>query len=386
MIQPDDIRQKANNLYSKFQLAWLDGEDFFPYRIPANRTLPDDPAAAIHAVQLLKRESKAEKGFGYSIEWQERNSRRHGKNLVPEKIFFTTQADFLRFIRKEDEFEKFTSAVKIVRQRYPELEGWIRSYKKMLTDSAGDVEGLILVADYLLANPRPGLFARELPLSIDTKFIERNQRILREWLDLLLPSTAIRADEQHFARRYGLQYDQPRLQIRFLDGNIQKAFGSPWSDCSIPLELLAKQNVDSVNVVVVENKTCLMTLPDLPNTLAMGGIGNAVTDFRLIPWLHRCTIWYWGDIDVDGLSILSRFRVHFPSVNSLLMDIETLFRHREQIGQSVEPKKELSPPVNLTGSERTAFDICNTESLRIEQEQIPSEDVKSVLKQLFPTG
>lgn len=386
MIHPDDIRQKANNLYSKFQLAWLDGEDFFPYRIPADRTLPDDPAAAIHAVQLLRSESKAEKGFGYSIEWQERNSRRHSKNLVPEKIFFTTQADFLRFIRKEDEFEKFANAAKTISQHYPELEGWIRSNRKVLTDSADDVDGLFLVVDYLQYNPRPGLFARELPLSIDTKFIERNQRILREWLDLLLPPTAIRADEQHFARRYGLQYDQPRLQIRFLDSQIQQVFGSPWSDCSIPLEILAKQNIDSVNVLVVENKTCLMTLPPLSNTLAMGGTGNAVTEFRLIPWLHHCNLWYWGDIDVDGLSILSRFRVHFPTVSSLLMDIEALSRYREQIGQRVETTKESSPPVNLTTSERAAFDICQSEFLRIEQEQIPDTDVMSVLKQLFPTG
>lgn len=384
MIHPNDIRQKALNLYPKFQLTWLDGNEFFPCRIPANRTLPDDPASAIHSVQLLRSESKAEKRFGYSIEWQERNSRRHGKNLVPGKIFFSTQIDFLRFIDKEDEFEKFTSAVKIIRQHYPKIERWIRSNRKLLADSAADVEGLILVVDYLRANPRPGLFARELPLNIDTKFIERNQRILRGWLDLLLPPTTIRADEQHFARRYGLQYDQPRLQIRFLDPTIQQAFGSPWTDCSIPLETLAKQNVDSANVLVVENKTCLMTLPNLPNTLAMGGIGNAVADFRLIPWLHQCTIWYWGDIDVDGLSILSRFRIHFPTVKSLLMDIETLCRHREQLGQRVEPTKEPSPPVNLTSFERAAFDVCHSEFLRIEQEQIPSTDVISILERLFP--
>ncbi|HCS51825.1 Wadjet anti-phage system protein JetD domain-containing protein [Rubinisphaera sp.] len=386
MINPNDIRLKANNLYAKLQLAWLDGEEFFPCRILGNRKLPDDPAAAIHAVQLLKSQSNAETGFGYSIEWRERNSQRHGKNLVPEKILFATQADYLRFIRKEEEFEKFTNAVAIIRQHYPELENWIRSNRKLLIDSADDIDGLILVVDFLRANPRPGLFARELPLSIDTKFIERNQRILRGWLDLLLPPTSIRADEQHFARRYGLQYDQPRLQIRFLDSRIQQAFGSPWPDCSIPLETLAKQNVDSVNVLVVENKTCLMTLPPLSNTIAMGGIGNAVADFRLIPWLHECNIWYWGDIDVDGLSILSRFRVHFPNAESILMDFKTLCRHRDHIGQRNETAQIPSPPINLTTSERSAFDVCHAVFLRIEQEQIPSTDVIQILKQLFSTA
>ena len=118
----------------------------------------------------------------------------------------------------------------------------------------------------------------------------------------------------------------------------------------------------------------------------MGGIGNAVADFRLIPWLHHCHLWYWGDIDVDGLSILSRLRVHFPTVESLLMDMETLGRHRDYIGQRNEPTQVTSPPVNLTTSERSAFDVCHSEFLRIEQEQIPSTDVTPILQQLISTN
>jgi hypothetical protein len=75
-----------------------------------------------------------------------------------------------------------------------------------LTEVADDVAGMLLVVDYLREHPRPGVFARELPLPLDTKFVERNQRILREWLDIVLPPHAIRADERHFERRYGLRY------------------------------------------------------------------------------------------------------------------------------------------------------------------------------------
>ena len=38
-----------------------------------------------------------------------------------------------------------------------------------------------------------------------TKFVERHRRILREWLDIVLPPETIRADEEHFERRFGLR-------------------------------------------------------------------------------------------------------------------------------------------------------------------------------------
>ena len=48
MIQPEDIRRKAENLYPDYLRAWLDGdESFFPRIIPARKTPDGDelPAA-----------------------------------------------------------------------------------------------------------------------------------------------------------------------------------------------------------------------------------------------------------------------------------------------------------------------------------------------------
>ena len=56
----------------------------------------------------------------------------------------------------------------------------------------------MLVAEYFRANPSPVLFARELPLPLPTKFIEWHRKVLREWLDIILPPSSILAHEEKF--------------------------------------------------------------------------------------------------------------------------------------------------------------------------------------------
>ena len=181
MIQPEDIRRKAENLYPDYLRAWLDGEGkFFPRVIPARRTLDGDNfSVAIQSVRRLREESKEVTGFGYTVQWQEVNSRKFGRNQFPARIVFETPGDFLRFTGKQREFSVFQDAVTRLREAFPPLEKWIRSNVRALIDAAPDLDGLLSVLQFFYKNPRPDRFARELPLPVDTKFIERYQGILR---------------------------------------------------------------------------------------------------------------------------------------------------------------------------------------------------------------
>lgn len=369
MIQPEDIQRKAENLYPRFLSAWLDGEEFFPKEIRSRKQPDDDPSAAIRAVQRLRHAAKESRGYGFSIEWQERNSRKHGRNRFPHRIVFETQSDFLRFVGKQREFEAFAGAVQKIRTRYPQLVGWIRSNRKRLIASAGDVDGLLLVVDYLCEHPRPEIFARELPLPLDTKFVERNEGILRQWLDCVLHE-GIRSDEEHFARRFGLRYAEPHLLVRFLDPGLQHACGSPWPELSLPLHTLAEMPMPHCRVLIVENKVNLLTLPLLRRTLALGGLGNGVVDFRLMRWLTEMPMWYWGDIDTAGLAILARLRSLFPQTKSVMMDAETVACWRETLAETIAGDT-IAAPCGLTDAETRAFEICRDDCLRIEQERLP---------------
>ncbi|HQU46529.1 MAG: hypothetical protein B7Z73_12510 [Planctomycetia bacterium 21-64-5] len=381
MIDPSEIRRKADNLYPAFLTAWLAGEEFFPRAIPCEKRLDDNLAVAAESIRRLKSQAKEVRGFGYSIEWQERASRTHGRNRFPRRVVFETADDLLRYISKQHEFADFAAAVERLRRRHPPLDPWIRSHRQLLIDNAPQLDGLLQVVDYLLLHPRPGLFARELPLDVDTKFIERNRTMLREWLDLLLPPHAIRADEEHFDRRYGLRYAEPQILVRFVDEAIQRAAGSPWSECSVPLTALAERPIGALRVVIVENKVNLLTLPQLEQTVALGGLGNSVTDLRYLCWLGQAELWYWGDIDVDGLAILSRLRGVFPHVRSFLMGEPTVQEWRSRIG-SAGNGRAAPPCPTLTPAEQAALVVCAAENLRIEQERFPHAFVLDCLRGL----
>lgn len=189
MIQPEEIRRKAERIYAGLLHSWVGGNpDGFPRVITGCKQLDPNLATAAKDIQRLRVASKEVLGYGYSIQWREVNSRRYGRNRVPEEISFETMDDLLRFIKKTDEFAALRTAVGRIRSALPQLESWVRNNVRALTQMETEVEGLVEVAAFLKEHPRPGCFVRELPVAVDTKFVERHKSVLRQWLDILLPA------------------------------------------------------------------------------------------------------------------------------------------------------------------------------------------------------
>ena len=300
------------------------------------------------------------------------------RNKFPARIIFDTQDDFLRFIGKQKEFQALVEAVTRLRSRYPELVPWIPANLRTLMDVADDLRGLLEVLDYFRVHSRPNLFARELPLAVDTKFIERHQRILREWFDLVLPPHAIRADEEHFERRYGLRYAEPHLYLRVLDPDLGRDLGVPYPEFSLPLHTLGTLAVRPAVVFIVENKVNLLTLPVVKRAIGLGALGNAVTQLRYLTWLRDRPIVYWGDLDIEGFGILSSLRSCFPQTQSVFMDADTLDRWQHLAVPGTG--RTLDVPPLLTEAEQAGYLRCRDQDLRLEQERIPQEDVLRILR------
>ena len=381
LLQPDEIKTKALRQYSKFLSAWLSGTEFFPLHIVGLGAPDDSLAVAQQQVQLLKSQSKEALGYGYAIEWQERNSRHHGRNQFPDRVVFETQDDFLRFIGRQREFAGYSASVERIRKQLPALESWLQSNRALLIEHLPSVDGLLDVVEYLGKNPRPGVFAREIPLSVDTKFIQQHAGILEQWLNIVLPPDTIRADERHFERRFGLRYAEPQVLLRFLDPDLQRSFGSPWRECSVALHSLAASPIDLATVIIVENKVNLMTFPEMPSAIAIGGMGNGIVDLTYVAWLSSRSLRYWGDLDVEGFEILSRLRIRFPQLRSFLMDSDTVDRWKDELGVPGTGRTS-DPPAMLSAEEFTAFQKCSSCNLRIEQERIPQSAVIEAVRSL----
>jgi hypothetical protein len=379
MIQPEDIRRKAESLYREYVQAWLSGnEAFFPREIRGRKTPRSrDLAAANNAVRSLREGSKEAAGFGYTVQWREIRSRTFGQNQFPERILFESADDLLKFLDRKHEFDAFSRAATRLGSQFPVLREWIRTNSQKVHENAPDLDGLLEVLHWFREHPRPNMYARELPLPIDTKFIMRHEELLCEWFDLVLPPHSIRADEDHFERRYGLRYCQPHLFVRFLDPLLQANAGFPCDELSLPLDALDRFTVPIERVFVVENKVNLLTLPAVKGSLALGGLGNGVTLLRYIGWLQSTPVSYWGDIDVEGFMILSMLRAIYPHVHSFLMDRATMDRHQRTAIQGTGRKP--STPSHLYDEERSLFEHCRENNIRFEQERIPQSEVLAAM-------
>ncbi|HEU5382504.1 MAG TPA: Wadjet anti-phage system protein JetD domain-containing protein [Ktedonobacteraceae bacterium] len=369
MITPGEIIQKAGRLYLPFLRSWVQGEHFFPLSLPAG-SLPLSRYAQLRTeVQLLTAQSKEQRGYGYSIEFERRRTRNYEPQNLPKRIIIETEQDFLRLLAKEQEFTSFQQDVSLIRQQQPCLHTWIIAHPQRVIDCHKLWPDLLAVCTYFVEHPRPGCYLRELPVRVHTKFVEQHAGILRELLETLLPPEAIQRDAKTFAQRFGLRDDEPLVRVRLLDKQLFTYYGLPLTDLSMPYSQFSQLTpLQTERCIVTENKMVFLTLPHFPRTFAIFGEGFTVRSLSAIPWLAYCPIFYWGDLDAQGFQILSLLRATFPHVISLMMDEATLHTFADFCVEGTPCPLQQLP--HLTPEEHTLFQHLARENRRLEQEHI----------------
>ncbi|MEL6151723.1 MAG: Wadjet anti-phage system protein JetD domain-containing protein [Chloroflexota bacterium] len=368
MLAPAEVRKKALSLYRKYLTAWLADEPFFPQSIPAGAANMKDFNAYMQAVNDLQKDSQQGRGYGYTIETTTRKTRQYGEQSIPKQLVFHTEYDLLRYVGKVREFEQFTADVSCICTSLDELEPWLQENPQTVIKHAGDWDDLLRVCHYFRENPLPGLYIRELPIEVHTKFIEQNTSVFRSLFDALLPAHARRVDEQNFHRRYGLKTPLPWFQMRLLDHALHDRTGLPFTDFALPLSQLEETPLPAGNVLIVENQLTFLTLPPLPDTVGLWGRGFAVHALRDVSWLQDVNLFYWGDIDVQGFAMLSGLRKHLPQTQSLMMDQVTLETFASYVATGTESSITELP--HLTLDERATFQQVQSTQQRLEQEHI----------------
>jgi len=382
-ISPQEIVAKAKNVYPRFLAEWIRGADaeFFPCRIPANLDRDvQNLSATITASGNLWSKSKAQRGWGYTVHRETIRSRDFGTNQFPTAITIDTRDDLLRLTKKGKDFSATCLVVERVRSELPRLDEWLTKNVRTLARYAEPIEGLIAVTRFFQENPWPDCYVRQIPVAVDTKFVERNKSVLHQWLDLLLPDSAIDVNESDFWLRYGLRDGQPHRGLRLLDGRLAEELAVAFEELSLPIGSIAALPVRDSAVVIVENRTPLHILPVFPRGIGLHGDGKAVTCLEPIKWLQTNRVLYWGDIDVDGFLILARFRKLVPHVESIMMDRETFEQHRSLAGKGNGSSRPL--PANLTPAEADVYAKCAEGNLRLEQEKIPQPYVDAMFARL----
>jgi len=375
MISPNDIKAKAERKYFSYLQAVVQAIPFSKVIIPGDKTYTKTSVADFEKeILALVNQSKEKKGFGYTIDYQTIKTKTIGTQSLPISIYFDTEKDFLKYLGREKEVEKFIIEWEIIVSTFTELKDWVIQNPTKIIHHQGRWESILKVCSFFKNCPKPNLYIRELPINVHTKFIESNQGITAELLEIII-GTHINRDEREFEKRFNLKYREPLVRFKVLDKSISQSHFSNLDDIAIPVSQFENLKLPLKKVLVVENKTTLyttLTLPKMEETIAIFGQGNAVTNIQNSKWINDVPILYWGDIDVHGFEMLSRIRKYFPHTKSVLMDKATFEKFFEN--DSGKPTTDTTE-LNLTDDERKLYNLLKINNWRLEQEKIPLEYV-----------
>ena len=168
--------------------------------------------------------------------------------------------------------------------------------------------------------------------------------------------------------RFGFRYDEALVRMRILDPvAVPPGWPAAIADFSVPHSEFVGLDWPARRVLVVENKFTFLSLPKLPEVLAVWGAGAALQLLAGADWLRKCDLYYWGDLDVAGFHLLNRLRHAFGHVTSVMMDEESVQQFREMGIACLPPSTDETD--RLSNAERTTCATLRTLELRIEQEK-----------------
>lgn len=323
----------------------------------------------LSGLRALHEGSKKKKGFGYLIEERTINTRHAGAMSMPQRIYFAGEQDYLRFIGKVSETAAFLKNFERTQQQLPALLPWIESNPLKVVKHGEAWEDILKVCLYFVEHPRPGLYPRELPVSVHTKFIESYRGILKELLEFLLDPSDIDWEASSFEPRFGLRYDEPLIRFRRLDAAAIPGFPSYVTDLSLPFSEFSRLETVVERVFILENKQTFLSFPEIQRSLVVWGKGFAVELLKDVEWMRSKSVYFWGDLDAPGFQMLHQLRTYFPQTRSMLMDRDT-FDAFSEFAVAVSPAN-IDRLDRLTPTEQAVFQwLKDQPANRLEQERI----------------
>ncbi|WP_309398000.1 Wadjet anti-phage system protein JetD domain-containing protein [Cerasicoccus maritimus] len=377
MITSEQISAKAARQVKRFLIAELRGEEFVPWLVPFKTPKESEMSFTQmdEWIRGLVRKSKEQIGYGYRIEFQSR--RTFVNNQIPQRIIFDTSNDVYRSAGRLDEVDKARESFALLSQSYPVLTEWCFRNVSQLISSSSEFHNILNIVKEYLNNPRPDIYRREFAAAPHSKYLEEHERLLSEIFELVAPQHVLDGSID-FDLRYGFRKQPYTCWVRFLDPNyIPNGIPGDW--IALPLHTLAKMNLPS-KLLISENRTPLLSLPQYKNTLGVWGGGGAASLLAQQDWVNQREVFYWGDLDCHGLCIYGRFKEHSSSTRGVLMERTLLNEFHELVGKGVDSSP--IPSDSLNAEELALHSYIASHNLRLEQERIPHRYVLGVLEAL----
>ena len=194
---------------------------------------------------------------------------------------------------------------------------------------------------------------------------------------MMLPADKINFEEKDFSGRYQVKRPNIYTQVRVLDDALKSTLG--YHELSLTIDDAALLTWQPDKVFIIENGACFRSFPKIKNSVSIFGEGFKSRVNKHIPWLAKCELYCWFDMDAAGFEMLNMIRQYYAQAKSFLMD-ETTYNEFSMFSvHSAYRKIEL--PL-LSPDEQKMYHFLQTENRRLEQERMTNSYVLSRLNLL----
>ncbi len=385
----------AADVRSRARRRWDDGSLLRDYVLdlpcPALEVPLRGPAVSGIGASLAQvrqwQESLVSGGLGgraYEIVSRDIGGRMIGRMSIPERAVLTTYPQYWRLLGVQSDIAALDAVIAQTSARNATLLAWVARRPLIAISLAGEWARILGALEWLATESGRGRYLREIgAVDVDTKFIERHQRVLGELLDALA-GAVVRAPGRTFAARYGFREPERLVQLR-LDPALA-ALPGKIDEVALPVRHAASLAVDPAHVLVVENQVTFLSVPIPQRGLVVWGHGFDALRLGSLPWFRDADrVSYWGDIDTHGFAILAGLRSRVPAVTSVLMDRSTLVTHQHR--WVVEPKPTRADLGHLDPQEQRLYlDLVEGlfgQHIRLEQERIEWTHALPALREML---
>ena len=354
----------------------------FPLRIALKRYLlalgaADDPPAAYERVAAWSAfwsAGMAQRSHGALWETERSSARIAGLGLqkgLVTAIAIPEARCALALLGRAAEADGFIAMHERVCRVFPEAEEWlVQSFETLWGRGSDTLERLISLGRAFRRGIGEGAYLREICAEgVDTKFIEQNIMLVRSLWNALMPERQARNRDELLSCWQAETAETDFIGVRLLGADMS-LFGIRQFHAA-PRELAALSLPHPIRrVFIVENQVTALRFPAVPSSVLLYGMGYGVLKAaRFLPWLAEADVLYWGDLDTNGLDILSKLRQVLPRVRSFLMDEATLLRYADAKVQDTGGCE--TDTSALTVGEKRCWRLLKEGGMRLEQERVP---------------
>jgi len=345
-----------------------------PVKAPSASELLDQFDDAVRWAERFQRDSHTGGGaMRFTVAYRTVKGKNLGTNSVPARVRIESFEQLCALIGTNRDVRSLDTILSQTKAAMPTLVPWVVAHPLGAIEHLDIWGDLLATVTWIISNSTEVLYLRQIDVEgLDTKFVDRYRKLLDELLTAVLPEDRIdpKYSATDFARRFRFRPKPTYTRLRLL--NSQSAFPKGVSEMTLRTEELAILELVADTVFVVENEITYLAFPAVSNSIVIFGSGFGLATLRDIPWLDSREIVYWGDIDTHGFDILHRLRARFESVQSIMMDHQTLLAHPRQ--WVTEPSPTNRALTNLNDAEEALYhDLIEDrygQAVRLEQERV----------------